>query len=92
MQTISVIDPLTGDVLHDIDSHSARDVALRFHDARLAQREWAKVSPKERSRIAGRIADALIANQDRMMDMLQRETGKSRAHAFEEVTGALGAI
>ena len=92
MQTISVIDPLTGDVLHDIASHTAKDVAVKFHDARQAQKVWARVTPKERSKIAGRIADALIANQERLMDILQKETGKSRAHAFEEVTGALGAI
>jgi acyl-CoA reductase-like NAD-dependent aldehyde dehydrogenase len=34
----------------------------------------------------------LIANQEELMDVLQKETGKSRMHAFEEVTGALAAI
>ena len=92
MQTISVIDPLTGNVLHDIESHTAQDVALFFHDARGAQPSWGAVSAKERAKIAGRIADALIARQSEMMDILQKETGKSRAHAFEEITGALGAI
>lgn len=92
MQTISVIDPLTGNVLHDIEAHTAKDVALFFHDARLAQKSWAQIPAKDRAKIAGRIADALIANQDAVMDLLQKETGKSRAHAFEEVTGALGAI
>lgn len=92
METISVIDPLTGNVLHDIESHSAKDVALRFHDAKKAQPSWGSTPPSQRAKIAGRIADALIARQDEMMDILQKETGKSRAHAFEEVTGALGAI
>ena len=92
MATIDVIDPLTGSKLHEIDSHSAADVALRFLEASKAQRSWGATEPKTRAKIAGKIADALIASQEQMMDVLQRETGKSRAHAFEEVTGALGAI
>ncbi len=92
MATIDVIDPLTGSKLHEIESHSATDVALRFLEASKAQVGWGKASPKERARIASRIADELIQKQEELMDILQRETGKSRAHAFEEVTGALGAI
>jgi acyl-CoA reductase-like NAD-dependent aldehyde dehydrogenase len=34
--------------------------------------------------------DLLAKNQDNVMDLLQLETGKSRAHAFEEVAGSLG--
>ncbi|HEY7854086.1 MAG TPA: succinic semialdehyde dehydrogenase [Aquiluna sp.] len=92
MATIDVIDPLTGSKLHEIESHSAADVALRFLEASKAQRSWGSTDPKTRAKIAGKIADALIARQEQLMDVLQRETGKSRAHAFEEVTGALGAI
>ena len=92
MARINVIDPISGDKLHDIESHSASDVALRFHEARSAQPSWAATSPKSRAKIAALIAAALASKQDEMMDILQQETGKSRAHAFEEVTGALGAI
>ena len=92
MTTIDVIDPLTGDKLHEIDAHSASDVAVRFLEASQAQRAWGSMAPRERARIASRISDAVAANQEQLMDVLQRETGKSRAHAFEEVTGALGAI
>lgn len=92
MATIDVIDPLTGSKLHEIESHSAADVALRFLEAKKSQLEWGKTPAKHRAKIASRIADVLIARQEEIMDVLQRETGKSRAHAFEEVTGALGAI
>ena len=40
MTTIDVIDPLTGDKLHEIDAHSASDVALRFLEASKAQKAW----------------------------------------------------
>ena len=36
MATINVVDPLTGNTLHEIESHSATDVALRFQSALLA--------------------------------------------------------
>ena len=92
MQTISVIDPLTGNQLHEIESHSAQDVSLRFFEARKAQAAWSATPATKRAKIASSIADAISTRQEELMDVLQRETGKSRAHAFEEVTGALGAI
>lgn len=92
MDTIAIFDPLTGDQLHEIPAHSAADVALKFQDARSAQRSWMDLGAKARSRIASKLVDKLIARQDELMDLLQKETGKSRAHAFEEITGALAAI
>ena len=92
MATINVVDPLTGNTIHEIESHSASDVALRFQSAKEAQPAWAALGGKARARVASRLVDALIARQEELMDMLQRETGKSRSHAFEEITGALAAI
>jgi succinate-semialdehyde dehydrogenase / glutarate-semialdehyde dehydrogenase len=92
METISVVDPLTGHTLHEIKNFSQAEVALAFEDARAAQGAWAKISPTQRSKIASRLNDLLAKNQDEMLNILQSETGKSRAHAFEELSGALGAI
>jgi succinate-semialdehyde dehydrogenase/glutarate-semialdehyde dehydrogenase len=89
---IAIIDPISGKKLHDLEAHSATDVALRFDEGRSAQKMWAQTPPAERGKIAYRLVDAVIARQDELMDVLQRETGKSRAHAFEEITGALAAI
>jgi len=92
MQTIAIVDPLTGQKLHDIEAHSATDVAMKFQAGREAQKAWNKLGPAGRSKIAHKLVDVLIANQEQLMDVLQKETGKSRMHAFEEVTGALAAI
>lgn len=92
MQTITVVNPLTGHKLHDIEAHSATDVALKFQTGREAQRAWDNLGPSARAKIAHKLVDVLIANQEQLMDVLQKETGKSRMHAFEEVTGALAAI
>lgn len=92
METISVVNPLTGNTLHEIKSFSQVEVALAFEASRSAQKTWAKVSPVQRAKIASKLNDLLADNQNQMLDILQSETGKSRAHAFEELSGALGAI
>ena len=92
MENISVVDPLTGNTLHEIKSFSATEVSLAFDDSRSAQKTWAKVPASARAKIASRLNDLLAQNQDEILTILQSETGKSRAHAFEELSGALGAI
>ena len=48
--------------------------------------------PKERARIANKIAGLLVEREEQILHLLQKETGKAKAHAFEELTGALGAV
>lgn len=87
---ITIVNPATGKKIYDLPQLSVGQVAKAVAEARLAQPSWAAVSVKERSKILFRLHDLLLANQDRLMDLLQLETGKSRAHAFEEVAGSLG--
>lgn len=92
MNSISVINPVTGQQLHSLDGMSAKDVAIQFAEARELQPSWDALGAKSRAKIAAKLADLLIENQEQLMDQLQQETGKSRSHAFEEITGALGSI
>lgn len=92
MANIDVLDPLTGSPLHQIQAMTASDVERHFAIGRVAQSKWAKLSVKDRCKIAFRLHDILLSKQDQVMDLLQKETGKSRSHAFEEIAGALGAI
>lgn len=92
MDTISVVDPVTGLELHSLEPFSASQVAIEFADARMQQPGWDALGARRRGAIAAKLADLLIENQSEVMDQLQLETGKSRSHAFEEITGALGAI
>lgn len=92
MANIDVLDPLTGSTLHQIESMSAEDVKRHFAVGRDVQRAWAKVPVKQRCDLAFKLHDILLAKQDEVMDLLQKETGKSRSHAFEEIAGALGSI
>jgi succinate-semialdehyde dehydrogenase/glutarate-semialdehyde dehydrogenase len=44
----------------------------------------------ERADIFLKLHDAILENEDKILDLLQLETGKSRAHAYEEFSGAVG--
>jgi len=52
METIAIVDPLTGSKLHEIQSHSATDVALMFQEGREAQPAWNELGAKARAQIA----------------------------------------
>ncbi len=92
MDSISVVNPVSGEVIHSLEPYSATDVALEFVEAKKLQPSWNALGAKARAKIAANYADLVIENQDSLMDQLQLETGKSRSHAFEEITGGLAAI
>lgn len=77
--------PFTGDVLAEIPESSPADVATAFVRARAAQRDWAKRPVRERAAVLLRFHDLVLKHQGELLDLVQAETGKTRAHAFEEV-------
>ena len=92
MDSISVVNPVSGEVIHTLEPYSATDVALEFVEAKKLQPSWNAIGAKARARIAAKYADLVIENQNSLMDQLQLETGKSRSHAFEEITGGLADV
>jgi succinate-semialdehyde dehydrogenase/glutarate-semialdehyde dehydrogenase len=54
-------------------------------NARLAQKEWAKVPVKTRAAIFLRFSKLVLAKQDQILDVIQEETKKNRLSAFEEL-------
>lgn len=89
--SVSVINPVNGKKIYDLPQLSADDVVDAIERTRAAQPAWAALSPGERAKLLLTLHDALMSNQDRLLDLLQLETGKARSHAFEEVAGAYGA-
>jgi len=87
---ITIVNPATGKKIYDLPQLSVGQVAKAVADARISQPAWASVTVSERSKIMFRLHDLMLENQERLMDLLQLETGKSRAHAFEELAGSLG--
>ena len=87
---VTIVNPSTGKKIYDLPQLSVAQVAKAVADARLAQPVWAKTPVKQRSKALFALHDLMLKNQDNLMDLLQLETGKSRAHAFEELAGSLG--
>jgi acyl-CoA reductase-like NAD-dependent aldehyde dehydrogenase len=87
---VTIVNPATGKKIYDLPQLSVGQVAKAVADARLAQPSFAAMPVKARAAALFALHDLLLNNQDKLMDLLQLETGKSRAHAFEEVAGSLG--
>ena len=86
--TVAIANPFTGKRIYDLPQLSAAQVEAAANRLRESQPAWAARSAADRAAILVAIFDAMIANQDKLLDVLQLETGKSRAHAFEELSGA----
>jgi succinate-semialdehyde dehydrogenase/glutarate-semialdehyde dehydrogenase len=80
-----VIAPFTGEVLYDLPTSTPADVADGAAAARVAQLAWLRIGFAERRRILLKAHDLLLADRERLLDLLQTETGKTRGQAFEEV-------
>ena len=83
--TVPVLAPFTGEVLHELPLSSAEDVADAAATVRAAQRAWRAAGFAHRRDVLLRAHDLLLAGREELMDTLQTETGKTRGQAFEEV-------
>lgn len=82
---LPVVAPYTGDVLVELPQSTRKDIAGAYADAREAQARWARTSPRERAQVLLRLHDLVLDRQREVLDLIQWENGKARAHAFEEV-------
>lgn len=87
---VTIVNPATGKKIYDLPQLSVGQVAKAVADARLAQPSFAAMPVKARAAALFALHDLMLKNQDKLMDLLQLETGKARSHAFEEVAGSLG--
>ncbi|MBF6463640.1 succinate-semialdehyde dehydrogenase (NADP(+)) [Nocardia beijingensis] len=82
---VEVFAPATGAKITDLPQSSTDDIETAFATAREAQRRWAARPVRERVAVLRRFHDIVLAEQDTILDIVQTETGKARAHAFDEV-------
>ncbi|MGA1146009.1 MAG: succinic semialdehyde dehydrogenase [Candidatus Nanopelagicales bacterium] len=80
-----VIEPFTGDVLYSLPTSTEADVDAAFERARAVQPGWAAMSLASRCAVMLRFHDLLLTNRHAGLDLVQRETGKARKDANEEV-------
>lgn len=89
--TVAVLNPFSGKRIYELPQLGADDVAAAAERLRDAQAAWAQTPASQRAAVLIAAFDSYLDNQDKLLDVLQLETGKSRAHAFEEVSGVLQA-
>ncbi|CAN5324595.1 succinic semialdehyde dehydrogenase [soil metagenome] len=83
--TVPVIAPFTGEVLHDLPVSSAEDVTDAAAAARIAQKSWREAGFAHRRAVLLKAHDLLLERREELLDILQTESGKTRGQAFEEV-------
>jgi succinate-semialdehyde dehydrogenase / glutarate-semialdehyde dehydrogenase len=77
--------PFTGSAITSVPLSTTGDVAAAVAAARAAQRPWAARPLRERSGPFLRLHDLVLDAQPELLDLIQIESGKARAHAVEEV-------
>jgi succinate-semialdehyde dehydrogenase/glutarate-semialdehyde dehydrogenase len=87
---IEIRNPVTGQVVGNVEVASSAEVQETASRAREAQRRWQSTRFSDRKRIVGRFHDAVLRQRDRILDTIQSETGKVRRDALAEVITVAG--
>lgn len=74
---IPVENPATGETIATVDAMTATDVAELARRGRAAQPAWEAIGFEGRARVMRRAQKRLLENQDRMIETIVSETGKS---------------
>jgi len=82
---IPVEEPFTGGELGRVPRCGAEDVSEAARRAREEQRSWRERSSGERARVFLRFHDLVLDRREEGLDLVQREGGKARRHALEEL-------
>jgi succinate-semialdehyde dehydrogenase/glutarate-semialdehyde dehydrogenase len=90
LDTIPVFNPATGEEVGAVPLASPAAVAEAVARARAAQKRWAERSFSERAAVLRRFHDTILDEADRVLDTIQRETGKARRDALSEVVTVAG--
>lgn len=88
-RVIEVRAPFTGEAIATLQGADRDDVTAAFRTARAAQPAWAAVPVRERARIVLRFHDLVVQRREEILDLLQREAGKARRDAMEELLDVL---
>ncbi len=84
--------PFDDSIYGTLQSRTAEQVPAAIATARRAQAAWAAVPVAERARVFRRLAGLILDSRDRILDVIQAESGKARLSAFEEVMDAARAV
>ncbi|HEY7720187.1 MAG TPA: NAD-dependent succinate-semialdehyde dehydrogenase [Pedococcus sp.] len=84
--TIKVEDPSTGEVLTEVADATVADGTAALDAAVAAQRDWAKVPPRDRGEILRSAFEVLTERAEEFATLMTLEMGKTLAESRGEVT------
>lgn len=79
---IPCFDPATGEPLGTVKVTSLDEVRKKIARAREAQRSWRRTTFDERRRVLGRMLDRILDEDERLVDLVTRSSGKTRENAL----------
>ncbi len=84
-ETIDVLNPSTGLSYGTIPDSSEKDAEQALLSAKEAQKNWSKVTPRERAKILRRMAAGIRSRSSQLAEILVKEQGKILSLAEGEV-------
>jgi succinate-semialdehyde dehydrogenase/glutarate-semialdehyde dehydrogenase len=90
MALIEVHNPATSELVGCVRPAQTADFSAAEAAAREAQRAWAAQSLASRNGIIRRFHDSMLDQCERILDVIQSETGKARRDAFAEIVSVAG--
>jgi acyl-CoA reductase-like NAD-dependent aldehyde dehydrogenase len=90
---LAISSPVTNEKIGEIEVQNASDVQAALERARKAQPAWAALSVEDRAQYVRRALGILVEKQDRIVEVVVRESGKPAAEArMMEVFAACDAM
>jgi acyl-CoA reductase-like NAD-dependent aldehyde dehydrogenase len=89
---LKVLNPATGKIAATLPADDAKSVAAKYQRARAAQPAWAKVRLKQRLDAITRFREKVVAETERLAEVLTTEVGKPIAQSRNELKGLLPRI
>jgi succinate-semialdehyde dehydrogenase/glutarate-semialdehyde dehydrogenase len=83
--TIPVIDPSNGLAIANVQVSSQKQCMQAIDSASFAFKSWAKMAPRGRSEILRRAFEIMVAEADRLAEIISKENGKVLSDAKGEI-------
>ena len=87
-ETVDVLNPATGNVIATAAAGSVADMEAACDAAEAAQEGWAATPARERAELLRSCLEVMMANQDRLADIIVAEHGKAKSDAMGEIAYA----
>ncbi|CAN5375948.1 CoA-acylating methylmalonate-semialdehyde dehydrogenase [soil metagenome] len=88
-ERLAVTNPCTGEVLSEVPLSSAADLDQAVKAAAIAQKEWGKLSLKDRVQVIFRLKTLMEENADALAALICKENGKTLPEAHGELSRAV---